>query len=108
MVAAFRTPHRPLGETEAPDPHDIHPGARQYSGTLAHHLSSPARERSRGTPLDSLVVLLWLELPVFALEIIDAGLCIRQLTLVIFHFLADLLQLRIQFFELLQLEIHIL
>ena len=46
---------------------------------------------SRSAPLGPLPVLLWFELPVFALEIIDAGLCIRQLTLVIFHFLADLL-----------------
>ena len=44
-------------------------------------------------------------LAVFALEIIDAGLCIRQLTLVIFHFLAELLMLEL---PIVQLEIHIL
>ena len=85
MVAAFRTPHRPLGETEAPAPHNIHPGARRYSGTLAHHLSPLARERSRGTPLDSLVVLLWFELPVFALEIIDLVFRLRHFVLQLLH-----------------------
>jgi hypothetical protein len=91
MVAAFRAPHRPLGETEAPAAHNIHPGARVSSGTLAHHLSPLARERSRSTSLDSLVVLLWFELPVFALEIIDLACHIRQITLELSHVVVDLL-----------------
>jgi hypothetical protein len=56
-------------------------------------LSAP--ERSQGTP-QPLLAPLWFELPGFALEIIDAGVRIRQLTLKIFHFLAELLMLRIQ------------
>src|SRR5215211_2754044 len=42
------------------------------------------------------LALLWFELPVFALEIIDAGVRVRQLTLKIFHFLAELLIPRLQ------------
>src|SRR5215211_2088048 len=58
---------------------------------------SAPRKRTRGPPLDSLPVLLWFfKLPVFALEIIDAGVRNRQLTLVIFHLPAELLMPRIQ------------
>ena len=65
-------------------------------------MSAP-RKRTRGPPLDFLPVLLWFfKLPGFALEIIDAGLRIRQLTLKNFHFLAELLMLRIQLLQLLQ------
>ena len=71
-------------------------------------VSSP-RKRTRGPPLDALPVLLWFfKLADFALEIIDAGVRIRQLTLKLIHFLAELLMFRIQFFELLQIELHIL
>jgi hypothetical protein len=75
---------------------------------LALPVSAP-RQRTRGSPLDSHPVLLWFfKLLDFALEIIDAGVRNRQLTLKIFHFLAELLMLRIQFFQFLQVELHIL
>jgi hypothetical protein len=70
------------------------------------HLSSPylflLRPRSCEVLLNPLPVLLWFfKLPDFALEIIDAGIRICQLTLKIFHFLAELLMLRIQFLQIL-------
>ena len=50
----------------------------------------PLRE-SAHEALDSLPVLLWFfKLQDFALEIIDAGVRIRQLTLKLIHFLAEL------------------
>ena len=82
-MASFQVPEHP----QAPPP------------LLALSVSAP-RKRTR-PPLDSLVVLLWFELPVFALEIIDAGVRIRQLTLKIFYFLAELLMLGIQFLQIL-------
>jgi hypothetical protein len=62
-----------------------------------HHGCSPylcplQESAHEALPLDSLPVLLWFfELADFALEIIDAGVRIRQLNLKIFHFLAELL-----------------
>src|SRR5215218_7468732 len=63
---------------------------------------SAPRKRTRGPPLDSLPVLLWFfKLQGFALEIIDAGLRTIQPSLKIFHFVAELLMLRIQFLQVL-------
>jgi hypothetical protein len=84
-MASFQVPEHP----QAPPP------------LLALSISAP-RKRTRGPPLDSLVVLLWFfKLPDFDLEIIDAGLRIRQLTLKLIHFLAELLKLRIQVLQIL-------
>ena len=70
--------------------------APSVTAQSGYNRSSPylcsLQESAHGAPLDSLPVLLWFELADFALEIIDAGV-IRQLTIVIFHFLADLLSL---------------
>jgi hypothetical protein len=70
----------------------------------------PLRESAHeAPPLDSLPVLLWFfELPDFALEVIDAGVRNRQLTLKNFHFVTELLMLRIQVLQLLKVELHIL
>src|SRR5215204_1609060 len=93
------------GETvlKPPYPHLVEPEASaQRNGSirllslLALPVSAP-RKRTRGPPLDFLPILLWFfKLAVFALEIIDAGVRDRQLTLKIFHFLAELLIPRIQ------------
>ncbi len=66
------------------------PSVTAQSGYNRCSASLSAPERWQGAP-QPLLAPLWFELPDFALEIIDAGLCIRQLTLKIFHFLADLL-----------------
>src|SRR5215207_11352712 len=71
------------------------PSVTSQSGYNRCSASLSAPERSQGAP-QPLLAPLWFELPDFALEIIDAGLRIRQLTLVIFHFLAELLMPRIQ------------
>jgi hypothetical protein len=87
-----RSPHRHLGEPEAS-------AQRNDSIRLQSLLALPVsalRKRTRGPPLDSLPVLLWFELLVFALEVIDAGVGDRQLTLKIFHLAAELLMARIQ------------
>src|ERR671910_1756840 len=73
------------------------PSVTAQSGYNRFSASLSAPERSQGAP-QPLLAPLWFELPDFALKIIDAGLCIRQLTLVIFHFLAELLMPRIQVF----------
>jgi hypothetical protein len=86
-----------------PYPHLVEPEASaQRNGSirlqflLVLPVSAP-RKRARGPPLDSLPVLLWFfKLPVFALEIVDAGVRNRQLTLKIFHLLAELLMARLQ------------
>jgi hypothetical protein len=70
------------------------------------HLSSPylflLRPRSCEVLLNPLPVLLWFfKLKGFALEIIDAGVRNRYLTLKNFHFVAELLMLRIHFLQIL-------
>jgi hypothetical protein len=98
----LKPPYRHLVEFEAPAQRN---GSIRLLLLLVRPVSG-SRKRTRGPPLDSLPVLLWFfKLPGFALEIIDAGLCIRQLTLKIFHFLADLLYLEL---HIVQLEIYIL
>src|ERR671913_56478 len=80
------------------------PSLTAQSGYNRCSSSLSAPERSQGAP-QPLLAPLWFELPDFALEIIDAGICIRQLTIVIFHFLAELLLLEL---HIVQLEIRIL
>jgi hypothetical protein len=79
----------------------------QSAATLAPPPTCVRSKKANTRPsLYSLPVLLWFfKLQGFALEIIDAGVRIRQLTLVIFHFLAELLMLEL---HIVQLEIHIL
>ena len=91
----LKPPYRHLVEPEAPHSVTAQSGYNRSSPYLW-----PLQESARGAPLDSLPVLLWFELPDFALEIIDAGLCIRQLTIVIFHFLAELLMLELHIVQL--------
>src|SRR5215203_5592229 len=89
----LKPPYRHLDEPESPALRNV---SIRLQSPLVLPVSAP-RKRTRGPPLDSLPVLLWFfKLPVFTLEIIDAGVRIRQLTLVIFHFLAELLITRIQ------------
>src|SRR5215217_9435271 len=71
------------------------PSVTSRSGYNRCSASLSAPERSQGAP-QPLLAPLWFELAVFALEIIDAGICIRQLTLKHIHFLAELLMPRIQ------------
>ena len=88
----LKPPHRHLVESEAPAQRN---GSIRLQSLLALPVSAP-RKRTRGPPLDSLPVLLWFfKLAVFALEIIDAGVRNRQLTLKIFHLPAELLMHRI-------------
>ena len=82
------------------------PHSRCPSILRHYHLSSPylypLRPRSCEVLLNPPPVLLWFfKLPDFALEIIDAGLRIIQLTLKFFYFLAELLMLRIHFLQIL-------
>ena len=65
------------------------PSVTSQSGYNRCWASLSAPEPSQGAP-QPLLAPLWFELPGFALEIIDAGPYIRQLTLMIFHVLADL------------------
>ena len=85
----LKTPYPHLGEPEASAQRN---GSIRLQSLLALPVSAP-RKLTRGTPLDSLPVLLWFELPVFALEIIDLASHVRHLILQIFHVLVDLLQL---------------
>jgi hypothetical protein len=90
----LKTPYRHLVEPEASAQRNV---SIRLQSLLELPVSSP-RKRTRGPPLDSLPVLLWFfKLAVFALEIIDTGVRIRQLSLKHIHFLAKLLMLRIQF-----------
>src|SRR5215203_3583532 len=89
----LKTPYPHLVEPEAPAQRN---GSIRLLSLLVLPVSPPSK-RTRGTPLDSLPVLLWFfKLLDFTLEIIDAGVRNRQLTLKIFHFLAELLIARIQ------------
>src|SRR5215216_6019172 len=89
----LKPPYRHLVEPEAPAKRNV---SLRLQSLLALTVSSP-RKRTRGPHLDSLPILLWFfKLAVFALEVIDAGLRIRQLTLKIFHLPAELLIPRIQ------------
>jgi hypothetical protein len=88
----LKPPYRHLVDPEAPAQRN---GSIRLLLLLVLPVSSP-RKRTRGPPLDSLPVLLWFELPVFTLEIIDAGLRTIQLILKIFHLPAELLMPRIQ------------
>ena len=86
----LKPPCRQLVESEASAQRN---GSIRLQSLLGLPVSAP-RKRTRGPPLDSLVVLLWFfKLPVFALEIIDAGLRTIQPSLKIFYFLAELLML---------------
>ena len=86
----LKLPYRHLVEPEASAQRN---GSIRLQSLLVLPVSS-LRKRTRGPPLDSLPVLLWFfKLAVFALEVIDAGVRNRQLTLKIFHFLAELLML---------------
>ena len=86
----LKPPYRHLVEPEAPAQRK---GSIRLQSLLGLPVSAP-RKHTRGPHLDSLPVLLgFFKLPVFALEIIDAGVRNRQLTLKIFHFLAELLML---------------
>jgi hypothetical protein len=89
----LKMPHPHLVEPEASAERN---GSIRLQSLLVLPVCAP-RKRTRGPLLDSLVVLLWFfKLAVFALEIIDAGVRIRQLTLKHIHFLAELLMHRIQ------------
>src|SRR5215204_2333068 len=89
----LKPPCRQLVESEAPAQRNL---SIRLQSLLGLPVSAP-RKRRRGPLLDSLPVLLWFfKLPVFALEIIDAGLRTNQLSLKIFHLLAELLMARIQ------------
>src|SRR5918993_6063361 len=96
----LKIPYRHLGESLK-----VPPSPTSQSGYNGCSASLSAPERSQRAP-QPLLAPLWFELPDFALEIIDAGICIRQLTLVIFHFLTELLMPRIQILQLLQVELH--
>ena len=85
----LKTPYRHLVEPEAPAQRN---GSIRLQSLLVLPVSAP-RKLSRGTPLDSLPVLLWFELPVFALEIIDLACHVCQITLELSHVLVDLPQL---------------
>jgi hypothetical protein len=94
----LKTPYRHLVEPEAPAQRKV---SIRLQSLLGLPVAAPTK-RTRGPPLDSLPVLLWFfKLQDFDLEIIDAGLRIRQLTLKNFPFLAELLKLRIQFLQIL-------
>src|SRR5215204_7599474 len=89
----LKPPCRQLVESEASAQRN---GSIWLQSLLNLPVSAP-RKRTRGPPLDSLPVLLWFfKLAVFALEVIDAGVRIRQLTLKIFHLPAELLMPRLQ------------
>src|SRR5215218_1014150 len=89
----LKHPYRHLVESEAPAQRN---GSIRLQSLLGLPVSTP-RKRTRGSPLDSLPVLLWFfKLAVFAPEIIDAGVRDRQLTLKIFHLPAELLMARLQ------------
>jgi hypothetical protein len=88
----LKHPYRHLVESEAPAQRN---GSIRLQSLLGLPVSTP-RKRTRGSPLDSLPVLLWFfKLAVFAPEIIDAGVRDRQLTLKIFYLPAELLMPRI-------------
>jgi len=89
-----RSPHRYL---DGPEAFAQRNGSIRPQSLLTLPVSAPTK-RTRGPPLDSLPVLLWFfKLAVFALEVIDAGVRNRQLTLKVFHLPAELIMLRIQF-----------
>src|SRR5215211_6809667 len=90
VETVFKTPYRHLDEPEAPTQPNV---SIRLQSLLDLPFCSGALAMCAPQPL---LAPLWFELPDFALEIIDAGLCIRQLTLVIFHFVAELLMPRIQ------------
>src|SRR5918993_2463494 len=86
----LKIPYRHLGESLK-----VPPSPTSQSGYNGCSASLSAPERSQGAP-QPLLAPLWFELPDFALEIIDAGVRNRQLTLKIFHLPAELLMHRIQ------------
>src|SRR5215208_323491 len=93
----LKPPYHHLVESEASAQPN---GSIRLQSLLGLPVSTP-RKRTRGSPLDSLPVLLWFfKLAVFAPEIIDAGVRDRQLTLKIFHLPAELLMPRLQIFIL--------
>jgi hypothetical protein len=88
----LKPPYHHLVESEASAQPN---GSIRLQSLLGLPVSAP-RKRTRGLLLDSLPVLLWFfKLAVFALEVIDARVRNRQLTLKIFYLPAELLMPRI-------------
>ncbi len=71
------------------------PSVTSQSGYNRCSASLSAPEHSQGAP-QPLLALLWFELPVFAVEIIDLVFHLRHLTLQISHVVVHLLYLELQ------------